>query len=334
LEAKLTRLIITTSDSGAGCLKAAHIAERVVGLHYQLVHGPAPITDAPLDFFDARTELLSENVEEWKLELLRSLPEALRQVERDGAEFDRIELWVDPTPNGQLILFQLIDWLRHNTTIADRLFLVQAELTIGSQSPETIARWSPEFRHINETVSQLAAAVWHAYRRPSPEAWCNLLNEDLATIPKLAATVQRLLLELPDIDSGLMETQREILSLVGRGCTQPQKVLAQPTLQAKLAVFDYWETGDLLTELGHCQTPALYGVTEPRFTLAMHDDEERRNRFRKSSIGLTDFGQRLLEKREDFAQHNTIDRWWGGTHLTNEQLWRWDPISRSVAVLD
>jgi hypothetical protein len=21
-----------------------------------------------------------------------------------------------------------------------------------------------------------------------------------------------------------------------------------------------------------------------------------------------------------------IDRWWGGTHLTNEHLWRYDPV--------
>ncbi len=28
---------------------------------------------------------------------------------------------------------------------------------------------------------------------------------------------------------------------------------------------------------------------------------------------------------EDFSRHNPIDRWWGGTHLTNDNLWRWSP---------
>ncbi len=30
----------------------------------------------------------------------------------------------------------------------------------------------------------------------------------------------------------------------------------------------------------------------------------------------------------DFAdlRHNPIDRWWGGTQLTNDNLWRWNPM--------
>ena len=27
-------------------------------------------------------------------------------------------------------------------------------------------------------------------------------------------------------------------------------------------------------------------------------------------------------------RHNPIKRWWGGTELTNERLWRWDRESR------
>jgi hypothetical protein len=29
--------------------------------------------------------------------------------------------------------------------------------------------------------------------------------------------------------------------------------------------------------------------------------------------------------REDFSRHNPIHRWWGGTELTSDQLWRWSP---------
>jgi hypothetical protein len=28
----------------------------------------------------------------------------------------------------------------------------------------------------------------------------------------------------------------------------------------------------------------------------------------------------------DFNRHNPIDRWWGGTYLTNDRLWRYDLV--------
>jgi hypothetical protein len=40
----------------------------------------------------------------------------------------------------------------------------------------------------------------------------------------------------------------------------------------------------------------------------------------------TDFGRAVLAHEEDFSRHNRIDRWWGGTHLTNDNLWRYDPV--------
>jgi hypothetical protein len=36
----------------------------------------------------------------------------------------------------------------------------------------------------------------------------------------------------------------------------------------------------------------------------------------------------LLKRQADFSKHNAIDRWWGGTRLTNDRLWRWDSANR------
>ena len=45
-----------------------------------------------------------------------------------------------------------------------------------------------------------------------------------------------------------------------------------------------------------------------------------------AAFSLTDFGKAVLAHREDFSRHNPIDRWWGGTYLTNDNLWRYDPV--------
>jgi hypothetical protein len=42
-------------------------------------------------------------------------------------------------------------------------------------------------------------------------------------------------------------------------------------------------------------------------------------------LSVTEFGKAVLAHTEDFSRHNPIDRWWGGTHITNDNLWRWNP---------
>ena len=49
-----------------------------------------------------------------------------------------------------------------------------------------------------------------------------------------------------------------------------------------------------------------------------------------SKLKLTKFGEAVLAGTDDFSRHNPIDRWWGGTELTNDRLWRWDPANRAL----
>ncbi|WP_284273785.1 hypothetical protein [Bradyrhizobium iriomotense] len=49
---------------------------------------------------------------------------------------------------------------------------------------------------------------------------------------------------------------------------------------------------------------------------------DRLERYKRSRLSLTEFGKAVLAGDEDFRRHNPIDRWWGGTHLTSERIWR------------
>jgi hypothetical protein len=35
---------------------------------------------------------------------------------------------------------------------------------------------------------------------------------------------------------------------------------------------------------------------------------------------------RWIISLEDFSRRNPIHRWWDGTELTSDHLWRWDPV--------
>jgi hypothetical protein len=62
----------------------------------------------------------------------------------------------------------------------------------------------------------------------------------------------------------------------------------------------------------------------------MHEDSARYQHYYESRLTLTEFGHALLDGTADFAKENRIDRWWGGTALRNESLWRWDGERQTV----
>jgi hypothetical protein len=76
--------------------------------------------------------------------------------------------------------------------------------------------------------------------------------------------------------------------------------------------------------------PAISGLEEGPFSLDMHVDPSRHARYKQSRLSLTDLGKAVLAGEEDFCRHNPISRWWGGTHLTSDRLWRWDRDSRAL----
>ncbi len=76
--------------------------------------------------------------------------------------------------------------------------------------------------------------------------------------------------------------------------------------------------------------PSVSGLEEGPFTLDMHDDRRRHARYRRSKLKLTPLGKAISSREDDFSRHNPIHRWWGGTELTNDRLWRWDPVHREL----
>jgi hypothetical protein len=41
-------------------------------------------------------------------------------------------------------------------------------------------------------------------------------------------------------------------------------------------------------------------------------------------------GQQSITRAVGISRHNPIHRWWGGTELTSDRLWRWDPANRAL----
>jgi hypothetical protein len=229
-----------------------------------------------------------------------------------------------------LLLLWLLDHWRRNVTTAESNFTLRPlQLTVGDIDPRDFARPYPFVEEIEPHEFKLASRAWRAYRAPTPQKWFDLHKANLVALPQLGPCVTALLEELPSPASGLGATEKQILKLVARGGLQPLDILGYRN-RHKLPVYDYWEVGVLLDGLARCEEPAVTRLDEGPFSLEMHDDSSRFERYKQSRLSLTEFGKAVLGGDENFRRHNRIDRWWGGTHLTDDRLWLWDAEAFSL----
>ena len=330
----MTLLILTSSDSGAGVLQVAELADCVLPLGVRFVWGEL---QSPSDLErllaprsatrDVREAHWLDNLNNDGLDEARSRGLGLVEF---CERFDAVELWIDPEPNSQLQMIWLLDYLRPHANVTSRLSLVQTDFSIGGQRPEDVVRLRPQAVPIRNDHLETAGAAWAAWRASTPEAWFDLLARDVSALPCLRNAVISLLEELPMRGSGLGATEMRMLELISEGHVHPYDLFPGHMKPNERRTFDYWEVGSLLDGLAHCPTPVVSGPDEGPFTLAMHNDADRHARYKRSRLALTKFGKAVVVKADDFSGRNPIHRWWGGTELTNDRLWRWDPASQAL----
>ena len=71
--------------------------------------------------------------------------------------------------------------------------------------------------------------------------------------------------------------------------------------------------------------PAVAGLDDELLAIGRENLDARHKAILRSRLSLP-IGNAIVAYKKDFSRHNPIDRWWGGTHLTNDRLWCWDPV--------
>jgi hypothetical protein len=321
----MARLILTFDYSAEGVLEATGVADCVISFRCRFVWGKLPSNDRLASLSSQRP---AKRVFEHWTEGLEG--RSLADVETRGLDFlefcegfDAIELWADPEPNTQLQLIWLLDQLRPHASIASRLSLVQMT-RVGNHQPED---WIAQRAHampIDADHLALAAAAWAAWRAPTPVKCFDLLSQDLSPLLHLRGAMIALLEELPNRTTGLGATEMRMLMLLAAGYTHPYDLIPRYDRPNDRTTYDLWGAGMLLDGLARCAQPAVSGLAEGPFNTVMHASEERIARYENSILSLTDLGKAILAGVEDFSEHNAIHRWWGGTELSNDNLWCWD----------
>jgi hypothetical protein len=321
----MTRLILT-SLSGADLIRS-DLADVVVFFPFRFVWGPLPSPDELATYLAARSDQHTAGTH-WATFSGRWPDDAAARKHLGLVEFCRhcetVELWFDPNPNDQLLLVWLIDTFRSYPEILERLKFRIVDFDLIGASAEELGRWRVLAVDIARHELETASMAWQAWRAPTPEACFDLLSKDLSALPLLKPALLELLEELPSGATGLGATEMRLLELIASGYANTNPLFHLRTLRQRY-VFNDMETGSLLEGIAHGSRPAVAGLDDELRTLEADNHRGRQDAYQRSRLSLTEFGKAIVAHREDFSRHNPIDRWWGGTHLTNDGLWRWNP---------
>jgi hypothetical protein len=320
--------LILTSSSGSSLLRAG-LAEVVIQFAFRFVWGPLPPPEEFEAYFGGRSDQApGYHWSDWT-PWGRWSPDAKARRHLPFVEFCReyetIELWFDPHPNDQLQLIWLLDYFQAHPEAAAKLVLRLVDFDLMMAREEELREWQVFDVAVTNAELETAGMSWRSYRAPTPEACCDLLSGNLSALPLLRPALVDLLTELPSGMTGLGVTEMRLLEMLARGFENTNALFHRRTLRST-RIFGELEIGYLLEGLAQGPRPAVAGLDDELRTLARENYRDRRAAYLRSRLSLTEFGEAIVAHREDFSRHNPIDRWWGGTHLTNDRLWRWNPV--------
>jgi hypothetical protein len=324
----MTRLILT-GQSGVS-LFSSGLADAVIPFSsFRFVWGPLPSPDELATYVATRSDRHGPGTH-WSDYGGKWRGDTKARKDLGLVEFcqhcEAVELWFDPNPNDQLQLVWLLDYFRSYPEIVARLRLRLVDFDLIGASGEELGRWKVPAVDVTKEELETANATWQAYRATTPKACFDLLGRDLSILPLLRPALFDLLEELPSRATGLGATEMRILELISAGYWHPFDLRPLYTGRYQRRVFNEREFGMLLEGLAHGPRPAIAGLDDELRALEKNNDRSRSEAWRRSRLSLAEFGKAIVAHKEDFSRHNPIDRWWGGTRLTNDRLWRWDPV--------
>jgi hypothetical protein len=306
-------------------------ADLAISLYFRFVWGQLPSEDELAAYLGPRTPDHGPSRGRHWSDFAYSWGRSQNKRQRDLglAEFceryETVELWFDTTPQAQLKLIWLLEYFRSCPEAAARLKLRLLDRDLIAIHLGKLDKWSPPLVDVADNELAIASAAWLAYRATTPETYFDLLRQNLSALPLLKPVLFDLLEELPSASTGLGATEMRMLELVGRGYSRTNALFHIGSLR-QTRVFNEFEYGYLLEGLAFGPTPAVAGLDDHLRTLPQESFDGRLDAYHRSRLSLTDFGKAVLAQREDFSRHNPVDRWWGGTHLTNDNMWRYDPV--------
>jgi DNA-binding transcriptional MerR regulator len=324
-------LHVTNGESAGNTLRRTPLGGAVLPWQDVLHEGPVP-GGSRRELLQARASFLGDCGWGSRRALLSTLERRDRRFEeavRDGLE---LVLWFEHDLYDQLQLLDALA-LAHQLGGVPMLIVVDSFpgkpgfRGLGELTADELASLWPERRQATGDALAQAAGAWADLRASDPTALAGRAARDVPGLPFLAPALRRLLEELPDVTTGLSGTERRSLEAIAAGARSPLAAfIAEQELEDAPFLGDAWFFR-ALSELGSGDDRLLEAEGRPLPAAPPLSDA---GVFTRLSLSLTREGERVLRGEGDRVALLGIDRWVGGTHVTPDNVWRWDPVAERV----
>jgi hypothetical protein len=319
-------LHVTNGDSTGDTLRRTALGGNVLSWRDTLHAGPVRAVPRS-ELLRLRAGFLGDAGWGCRRMILASLESRDRQLQRAFGEGADVVLWFEHDLYDQL---QLLDVLSLAARAGDDPELVVVDSFPGKPSfrglgeltaDELETLW-PERRQAAAETLAAASEAWAAVCAPEPSLLAEWAHREAPGLPYLAPALRRLLEELPAPGNGLSGSERRALEAIAAGYATPgDAFLASQDSEAAPFLGDTWFFRTL-TELGTGRNRLLETADgEPLPPAPPLGDAET---FVGLPLRLTKAGKRVLAGEADRVQLLGIDRWVGGTHVTADNVRRWD----------
>jgi hypothetical protein len=304
--ANRTVLIITNGDCAVSALEAAGFSGPLLPWRDVLHDGPVSACLSLEALSKERAQFVADagwgRLGEIELAFRR------RDAELIGARRqEEVVLWFEHDLYDQLQLLQLLDWFAESERQPGKLSLILVDRYLAEHSGDRLRESFASRSTVTPVQLALGRAAWAAFTAPAPTEVAAFLERDSSALPFLAGAFVRLLEEFPGIQDGLSRNERQILRLVDDGAIRPRDVF-QRAQQLEEAPY----LGDL-SFLRYVR-----GMVQSKCPLLRESVQDG-----DRAVCLTDDGEAVLRGELDWVAASVIDKWIGGVHLYNADVWRW-----------
>lgn len=316
-------LHVANGTSTTMTIEAARIPGAISIWADPLHDGPVPGDRSDDELIEVRARHLSDPGDAaWLSETIDGLREWRRIIAAHDA-YRELVLWYEHDLFDQLNLIQLLTWIRGHVPREEPVSLIclgsfpgrptfkgLGELTATELAPLLDTR-----QPVTDAQYALADRAWRAFCAPTPEPLDHFSQTDTSALPFLGAALRRFLQEYPWTTDGLSRRERRLLELSRDGSI---------ALASAFPEFDQGETAFYVSDTSLSDTAdSLRDTSPPLLTVSLGEGLRR-------TVSLTDAGRDVLAGRHDRVSLCGIDRWLGGVHLQEGNLWRWDDESQRI----
>ena len=231
----------------------------------------------------------------------------------DSLSHDEIVLWFEFDLHCQANLLYYLDWYASHDLGQTRLMLICPETFsgrptfrgLGELRREELESLFPTRGEVTSDQKRVAQRAWRAFSSDDPRTIEQFIQSDSSALPLVVPAMRAHLERFPSTTNGLGVISRKALEVLNEQPLPFRKLF--PRLSGTPEVFRHG-MGDL-TLLAYLDT-----LSSGPFPLISKDGE----------FEITETGRRVLENKADAVELNGIDVWYGGVHLTPDNLMRWN----------